>query len=262
MNMRIGFIGGGNMASAIAAGAAKAGVVSPEDIYIFDKDEKKANKLCAEHGFNVCRSQAEAEIKSDLVILAVKPNVARDVLEGISRARAIVSIVAGLAIETIKKQVKGDVRILRVMPNTPLMVGAGASAFAKPSTLNEEEYAEIKRIFGALGRVVEVDEHYLSAVTGVSGSGPAYAYMFIEALADAGVKHGLTRADAKLLAAQTVYGAAKMVLETGKHPAQLKDDVCSPGGTTIDAVAVLEEMGLRAAVIDAVDACVDKAERI
>ena len=260
--MRIGFIGGGNMAGTIAAGAADSGAIAPQNIYIYDRNFDKADALCKKHGFNACRSQAEAEIKSDIVVIAVKPNSAKDVLDGISRAKAIVSIVAGLSIDEMKKHVKGDVRILRVMPNTPMLVGAGASAFARPCTLTDDEYAEIKRIFAALGMVVDVDEKYLSAVTGVSGSGPAYAYMFIEALSDAGVKHGLKRDNARMLAAQTVYGAAKMVLETGKHPAQLKDEVCSPGGTTIDAVAVLEEMGLRAAVIDAVDACVDKAERL
>ena len=142
------------------------------------------------------------------------------------------------------------------------MVNAGASAFAVPSNLNQDEYEEMKELFSALGTVNEIEEKHFSAVTGVSGSGPAYVYMFIEALADAGVKHGLTRDVAKTLAAQTVFGAAKMVLEAGKHPAQLKDDVCSPGGTTIEAVAVLEELGLRASVIDAVDACVNKADNL
>lgn len=142
------------------------------------------------------------------------------------------------------------------------MVNAGASAFAVPSNLNQDEYEQMKALFSALGTVNEIEEKYFSAVTGVSGSGPAYVYMFMEALADAGVKHGLTRDVAKTLAAQTVFGAAKMVLETGKHPAQLKDDVCSPGGTTIEAVAVLEELGLRASVIDAVDACVNKADNL
>ena len=143
-----------------------------------------------------------------------------------------------------------------------MMVNAGASAFAVPSNLNQDEYEQMKALFSALGTVNEIEEKYFSAVTGVSGSGPAYVYMFMEALADAGVKHGLTRDVAKTLAAQTVFGAAKMVLETGKHPAQLKDDVCSPGGTTIEAVAVLEELGLRASVIDAVDACVNKADNL
>ena len=143
-----------------------------------------------------------------------------------------------------------------------MTVNAGASAFAVPSNLNQDEYEEMKELFSALGTVNEIEEKYFSAVTGVSGSGPAYVYMFIEALADAGVKHGLTRDVAKTLAAQTVFGAAKMVLETGKHPEQLKDDVCSPGGTTIEAVAVLEELGLRASVIDAVDACVNKADNL
>ena len=260
--MRIGFIGGGNMATAIAVGAINTGCICAEDIFIYDKDIPKAEKLCQEYGFHACKSQAEAEIKTDIVILAVKPNVAPAVLSGITRANAIVSIVAGLDVDTIKKSVKKDVRILRVMPNTPMMVNAGASAFAVPSSLNEEEYDEMKKLFSALGTVCEVDEKYFSAITGVSGSGPAYVYMFIEALADAGVKHGLTRDTAKMLAAQTVFGSAKMVLDTKKHPAQLKDDVCSPGGTTIEAVAVLEELGFRAAVIDAVDACVNKADNL
>ena len=260
--MRIGFIGGGNMATAIAVGAINTKRIAPKDIYIFDKDMEKAANLCLKHGFNVCKSQAEAEIKSDIIILAVKPNVAPHVLSGITRSNAIVSIVAGLDVETIKKSVKGDNRVLRVMPNTTMMVNAGASAFAVPSNLNQDEYEQMKALFSALGTVNEIEEKYFSAVTGVSGSGPAYVYMFMEALADAGVKHGLTRDVAKTLAAQTVFGAAKMVLETGKHPAQLKDDVCSPGGTTIEAVAVLEELGLRASVIDAVDACVNKADNL
>ena len=260
--MRIGFIGGGNMAKAIAVGAVNCGVVAPEDVYIYDKDAEKMNKLCDEYSFIACRSQGELEIKSDIVILAVKPNVAKSVLNAITKAKALVSIVAGLDVKTITSSIKSDTRILRVMPNTPLMVGCGATAFAYPSTLIDEEYSYIKSLFSGLGKVVEVDERYFSAVTGVSGSGPAYAYMFIEALADAGVKHGLSRDTAKMLAAQTVIGAGKMVLETGKHPAQLKDEVCSPGGTTIEAVAVLENMGMRAAVINAVDACVDKADKL
>ncbi len=260
--MRIGFIGGGNMAKAIAIGAVNCGVVAAADVYIYDKDAEKMNSLCAEYSFNACRSQGELEIKSDIVILAVKPNVAKSVLNGISKAKALVSIVAGLDLMAINSSIKSDTRILRVMPNTPLMVGCGATAFAYPSTLTDEEYSYIKSLFGGLGEVVEVEEKYFSAVTGVSGSGPAYAYIFIEALADAGVKHGLSRDTAKMLAAQTVIGAGKMVLETGKHPAQLKDEVCSPGGTTIEAVAVLENMGMRAAVINAVDACVDKADKL
>lgn len=260
--MRLGFIGGGNMATAIAVGAVTSGGISPKDIYIYDKDIDKMNALCAKHGFNACKSQGEAEIKSDILILAVKPNVAPSVLSGINRANAIVSIVAGLDTQSIKNQVKGDIRVLRVMPNTPLMVGAGASAFAYPSSLNKEEYDAMKKLFSSLGIVVEADEKYFSAITGLSGSGPAYVYMFIEALSDAGVKHGLTRQVAKQLAAQTVLGAAKMVLDTDKHPAALKDDVCSPGGTTIEAVAVLEDMGFRGAILNAVTACVKKADNL
>ena len=261
--MRIGFIGAGNMTSAITKGAVDLGILYSKDVYIYDRNDYKTRELCEKYGFNICRSQGEAEIKTDILVVAVKPANAKDVFSGISKAKAVISIVAGYSYADIKGCVlKKDIRFLRIMPNTPLAVGEGLSAFALPTDFTEEELNEARRIFGALGKVEEIDEKYFSAVTAVSGSGPAYVYMFIEALADAGVKHGLKRDVALTLAAQTVYGSSKMVLETNIHPAMLKDAVTSPGGTTIEATSVLEKNCFRGAIIAAVDACVKKADNL
>lgn len=256
--MRIGFIGAGNMASAILRGIEEMERgcydVSPEAV-------KRAEDSLGAKGF----PSGEALCAwADVIVLAVKPQVLsaavkplRDALSG----KAVVSIAAGWTLHQLSELLP-ESRVCRVMPNTPAMVGEGMTAIAKETTLTESEFDCVKSIFAAAGRVVVVAENLLTAVTAVSGSGPAYVCMVMEAMADAGVREGLSRAAALELAAQTVLGTAKMVLETGMHPAVLRDMVCSPAGTTIEAVSVLEERGLRAALEAAVRACADKAEKM
>ena len=261
---RLGFIGAGNMATAIFSGALKQSVLSAQQIALYDVDEKKLEEHHSKFGVVIATSAQELIDFSDLVILAVKPVVAKGVLKGLDlEGKALLSIVAGLTYKQLQENLAGQkVRLLRTMPNTPLMVGQGAVAFSLPHSFNEQELEFAKMLFSSIGIVEEVEERLISAVTGVSGSGPAYTYMFIEALADAGVKHGLPKAVSLRLAAQTVLGAAKMVQTQGRHTSQLRDEVSSPGGTTIEAVQKLDELGLKNAVYKAVDACVEKESRL
>lgn len=257
----IGFIGTGNMAVPIIEGMINGAVVRPEEI-LLDKNRSRAAALHEKLGVTLCDGLAELVKASDVLVLAVKPNVVAKVLkeagEGL-QGKAILSVAAGWSTEMLAKAAPGA-RVLRVMPNTPALVGEGMTAMSKAHTLSEEECKLAERIFSAFGRAVWVEEYMMEAVIGVSGSGPAYAFMFIEAMADGGVMKGLPRKAAQELAAQTLLGAAKMVLESGKHTGELKDMVCSPGGTTIAAVHALEKGGFRSAVIDAVAASADKAE--
>ncbi len=256
----IGFIGTGNMAVPIIEGAIKSGILSANDILV-DKNRSRAAELHQQWGIRLCDGLCELISQSDILVLAVKPNVVQKVLReagGGLNGKAIVSIAAGWTSEMLKNEIP-ETRILRVMPNTPALVGEGMSAMSKSHTLTSDEAALIERIFSSFGRAIWVDEYMMDAVIGVSGSGPAYAFMFIEAMADGGVLKGLPRKTAQILAAQTLLGAAKMVLESGMHPGELKDMVCSPGGTTIEAVRALEKNGMRAAVIEAVSASANKA---
>ena len=261
MAYRFGFIGAGNMAQAIFSGAVQRKLARPDSIYIYDIDAEKMQTLREKWGIHTCSSLEMLHEACDILFLAVKPNVAKAILQDLPGGKAVVSIVAGWTTSAICALCP-DIRLLRIMPNTPMLIGEGAIVFSQPSTLTADEYAVVKSLFSASGRVYELPEHLISAVTGVSGSGPAYAYLFIEALSDAGVRYGLPKDIALSLAAQTVYGSAKMVLETDQHVAALKDAVCSPGGTTIEAVAALEEHGLRNAIFKAVEACVKKAEQL
>jgi len=263
MNLKLGVIGAGNMATAIIKGALEKGLLSARSINIYDAYPEKTQNMCEEYGTIPCQFLNEVIQRSDVTLLSVKPNVAKDVLAQISVPNtALLSIVTGLDYETFRANTHVPLRMLRIMPNTPLMVGRGTSAFAMPCTLKDEELVFAETLFSSLGDVVKLPEPLFAAVTGISGSGPAYVYMFIEALADAGVKHGLSRTVALELAANTVAGGAEMVIRTGSHPAVLKDAVCSPGGTTIEAVASFEETGFRSSVIKAVDACVEKAKQL
>lgn len=257
----IGFIGTGNMAAAIIEGVVKAGVLRADEILI-DKNRSKAGELHKELGIRLCDGLRELVSQSDMLILAVKPNIIEKVVQEAGetlRGKAVISIAAGWTSEMLMKSMP-DSRILRIMPNTPALVGAGMSAMSKTHTLTAEEAHLCERVFASFGKAVWVEEYMMEAVIGVSGSGPAYAFMFIEAMADGGVLKGLPRKTAQQLAAQTLLGAAKMVLESGMHPGELKDMVCSPGGTTIEAVHVLEKNGFRNAVVEAVAASADKAE--
>lgn len=262
---KLGFIGIGNMGEAILRGALRKNVLPANDIYIFDLYTAKVKALQEELGVFTAQSAAAMISACDAVILAVKPNICRSVLEENGKylaGKALFSIVTGWNREELAALCPADTRILRIMPNTPCMVGEGMVAFDSDHTLNNDDITFAKEIFSATGRVEIVKSSLMNAVTGVSGSGPAYVYMFVEALADGGVRAGLSRDVAYTLAAQTLIGSAKMVLDTGKHPGALKDAVCSPGGTTIEAVAALEKEGFRNAVLSAVSACVAKAEEM
>lgn len=260
--MMIGFIGTGNMAVPIIEGAIRGGVVAAKDI-LLDSHRSRAADLHERLGVNLCSGLSEMIAACDMLVLAVKPNMIKKVLheagEGAMCGKAVLSIAAGWSTEQLIAAMPGA-RVLRIMPNTPALVGEGMSALSKAHTLTEAEAELAERMFASFGRAVWVEEYMMEAVIGVSGSGPAYAFMFIEALADAGVMKGLPRKAAQELAAQTLLGAAKMVLESGMHPGELKDMVCSPGGTTIAAVHALEKGGFRGSVMDAVIASVDKAE--
>ncbi len=258
--IKLGFIGAGNMASAIVQGAIEKNTIQPNHILVYDVDHEKVKALqesCGAHGVS---SAAELCANSSMLLVAVKPNVMPDVLKSIGGAELpLISIAAGWSAAHIKEIYGNHKRVLRVMPNTPLMAGEGMSVFETPSSFSEREMSFAKQLFGSLGRVSYAQQNHMDAVTAVSGSGPAYVFMFIEALADGGVLCGLPRAQALELAAQTVLGAAKMVLDTGAHPGALKDAVCSPGGTTIEAVKSLEHNGFRGTVIDAVEKCAKKS---
>ena len=231
--MKIGFLGAGAMGGAILSGAIKAGVVKPEDVYVYDVSKAITDKY-AGLGCNIVSSNKELGEKVDILLSCVKPQY------------------AGLTTETIRKMTGGSFRLLRLMPNTPALVGMGAFALDSGTDLTDEEKAFAQKLFESLGIVEWMSEDLIDTACGLSGAGPAYIYLVIEALADGGVAKGLPRKTAQNLAAQTVMGAAKMVLETGQHPGFLKDQVCSPGGNTIVGIKTLEEHGVRGAFIDTV----------
>jgi len=264
--MKVAVIGIGNMGQALVEGFIKKGAHSPQEIYLYDYETQKAKDFAKHFGCNACSSTIEAVSDADVVLIAVKPQVVRVVIDGlkdcIKSQTLVISIAAGVSINALREMFhSGDVPIVRVMPNTPALVGEGASALCFSNVTKEHENYAMK-LFETCGIAVRVDEKVMDAVTGLSGSGPAYGMIFIEAMADAGVKMGLARDVAIKLAAMTLRGAATMVLETGKNPAELKDQVCSPGGTTIAAVHALEKAGFRCAVMDAVCAATLRSKEL
>lgn len=258
----LGIIGVGNMGSALLKAISL--IIEKEKIVINDVNDNLLNTRAQEFGVSIAKSNSELVQTAKYVIIAVKPQVIDIVLKEISSSiteqKTIISIAAGVTIDHIKKFINKPVGIIRVMPNTPALVGAGASAMACNENVQKADLQYVKNILNSIGVVVELDEKHIDAVTGLSGSGPAYGFIMIEALSDGGVKMGLPRNIALKLAAQTLLGAAKMVLDTGKHPGELKDMVTSPGGTTITAVHELEKGGLRATLIKAVEAATLKAK--
>ena len=261
---KLGFIGCGNMAVAILDGIISSGVISLKNINVYDISSNAMEHVKSK-GVNLAVNIKELCEKSDMILLAVKPNVAEEVLrstEKLLEGKALLSIVAGISSENLKKMVNSDVRILRIMPNTPAMVGEGATALCLDNTFSEEEKKAAVEIFESVGIVEWVAEKLIDAVTGLSGGGPAYAAMFIEALADGGVREGLSRSVAYRLAAQTVLGTGKMIIETGIHPGALKDMVSSPAGTTIEGVKALEKGGMRFSVLEAVAESTDKSRNL
>lgn len=263
--MKIAIIGLGRMGSALLKGIMNAGIAKAEDIIASDPLLTEEESNLDFYGIRTTRDNLLAIRTADLIILAVKPQLFPSLAAsyaGEIKDKLIVSIIAGLSIAKLSKELGAARRIIRVMPNTPALINEGISALAASPTVKEEEMALVKKIFQSLGEVVEVEEDLMDGVTGLSGSGPAYVYLMIEALTDGGVLTGLSRDLALKLATWTVQGAAKMVLETGRHPGELKDMVTSPAGTTIRGLELLEERGFRSALIAAVKAAADRSREL
>lgn len=262
-NKRIGFVGAGNMAGALIKGLLAAHRVRAEQIFASDISTERLTQLQAAHGIGTLSDNSKLVAQSDVVVLAVKPQVLKSVLGSLSSSirsdTLLISIAAGVPIRTIETGLGVSARVVRAMPNTAAMALAAATAIVAGSHADENDMAVARSIFEAVGRVVALPESLLDAVTGLSGSGPAYVMLIIEALADGGVKAGLPRDVAMPLAAQTVYGAAKLLLETGEHPARLKDMVTSPGGTTIAGVHALEAGAIRGTLMNAVQAATQRS---
>ena len=264
---QIGMIGAGNMGSAILRGIVDAGYAKSSQLTVFDVSKRKMREISEDiPGIYEARDCLEVAERSDVLILAVKPlyydEVIRELRPGL-RGKAVISIAAGWTVSMLEKALKDTgATWLRVMPNTPAMVGEGMTAICDDTTFSQEDFDFACGIFNAVGKTKVLPERLFDGVTAISGSSPAYVYMMIEAMADAGVREGLPRTYAYEMAAQSVLGSALMVLSSGTHPAALKDAVCSPGGTTIEAVAVLERQGFRNALMEAVHACARKSREM
>lgn len=264
--MKIGFIGLGNMADAIIGGMLKEGIVEAADIIGSAKTDATLEKMAQKYDIVVTNDNAEVASKSDVLILAVKPQFFAEVIENIKTVTTedtlIISIAAGKSIAWIEEAFGKSIKLVRCMPNTPALVGEGCTGVCLNGRVSEEEKDYSLKLMKSFGRASIIPERLIDAVGAVSGSSPAFVFMFIEAMADAGVAAGMTRVQAYEFAAQAVYGSAKLMLESGKHPGELKDMVCSPGGTTIQGVKVLEEKGMRGAVMSALEACVEKSKKL
>lgn len=261
----IGFIGLGNMATAMIGGILKKELVPPDAIIGSAKTQETRERCREKYGIRVS-DNATVAASADILFLAVKPVFLPEVLvqikDVIREKTVIVSIAAGKTLNDIENLLGRRCKVVRCMPNTPALVLEGCTAVTYGELVTAEEKEQVERILSSFGTMHEVPERLMDAVVGVSGSSPAYVFLFLEALADAAVCAGIPRKQAYSMAAQSVLGSAKLLLETGKHPGELKDMVCSPGGTTIEAVKVLEEKGMRAAVMDAVAACVEKSRSL
>jgi len=262
---KIGFIGAGQMAEALARGFIGQGVSSPAKVSCTDPNKGRRD-LFESFGAKGLLTAAEVVKESDIIFLAVKPQYVTTVLKEtqsvLTEDKLVVSIAAGVTVPTMEAAGGANAKIIRVMPNTPCLVSATAAAMCKGSKATAVDVEAVRELMSSVGTIVECDEKLFNAVTAVSGSGPAYIFLMIEALADGGVAAGLPRDIASQLAAQTVFGSAKMVVETGKHPGQLKDAVCSPAGTTIAGVHELERAGMRAAFMNAVKAASNRADEL
>lgn len=262
---KIGFIGGGNMAEALIKGLL-AGGFSTERITASEPSELRREHLGQEYGIALTVDNKELMRDCEIIVLSIKPQIADEVLNEVSSVYAddklIVSILAGVSCGQIEKHFAGSPRVVRVMPNTPALVSEGASAICCGHHSTKDDLNLVKQLFESVGNVQVIDERQMDAATGLSGSGPAYIYTVIEALADGGVREGLRRDVAHALAVQTVVGAALMVRETGEHPAILRDRVCSPGGTAITGVSTLEKNGLRTTLMEAVSAAANRSREL
>lgn len=264
---KLGFIGNGNMGGALVKGACKK--VAANDIFLYDKNIALSKKLAEDYGCNVAENGGEIVENSSYIFLGVKPQVMKAALSEIKDALVkkagsyiLVTMAAGLSIETIREYAGGNYPVIRIMPNTPASVGEGMILYDATEDVSEEDINLFLELMAGCGRFVRISENLIDAGSAVSGCGPAYVDLFIEALADGAVACGVPRKDAIIMAAQMVLGSAKLVLESGKHTGELKDAVCSPGGTTIQGVRVLEENGFRGTVIDAVIAAYEKTREL
>ncbi|MCK9275526.1 MAG: pyrroline-5-carboxylate reductase [Syntrophales bacterium] len=263
---KIGIIGAGNMGEVLTKALISKCGIPPENIKIADVDASRLKDIERTYGIHTVAENSGASKGTDLLILAVKPQIMETVLEEISAeleaSTLVISIAAGFTIHNIEERLGSSCRIIRVMPNTPAMIGFGASALAAGKNILKRDMEMARRIFDSVGITVTVDESLMDAVTGLSGSGPAYGFIVIEALTDAGVSMGLSRDISLKLASQTMLGAAKLCLEGEKTPSQLKDMVTSPAGTTIEGIKALERAGLRAALINAVEAATQRSRKL
>ena len=264
--MKLAILGAGKMAGALARGWVAAGAIAGSDIAVYNRTPERGETFAKAIGANLCASAADAVKDADIALISVKPYAVAETLVATKGALPppclILSVAAGIRLATMESLLPEGAPVIRTMPNTPALVGAGATAFCRGTYATEAHAELVRRLFSAVGSIVEVTEEQIDAVIGVSGSGVAYFYLIIEALADGGVRAGLPRDIARTLAAQTALGAARMVLETSEHPAVLKDAVTTPGGTTIAALEVLEKAGLRGTLIQAVLAARDRAKEL
>jgi pyrroline-5-carboxylate reductase len=266
LDRTIAFLGTGNMAEAILKGLLRAGTAKPEGIIATGRRAERLQELQRAYGIRTTQDNVAAAREADIIILSVKPQamdkLVVQVAPALDHRKLIISVAAGVPIAALERRLGAGARIIRTMPNTPSLVGAGACALSRGEHASEEDLAVASRIFQAVGTTTVVDENLLDAVTGLSGSGPAYVFLVIEALSDAGVKVGLPRYTALKLAAQTVLGSAQLLIETNAHPGQLKDQVTSPGGTAIAGLHTLEAGGLRTTLINAVEAATRRAKEL
>jgi pyrroline-5-carboxylate reductase len=264
--LTVGFVGGGNMGEALIKGLLGANLVPAGSIHATDVRLDRLKQLDRQYGIQVSSDNAELVRRSDIVILAVKPQimdaVLKEIAPALTRKKLLISVAAGVSTSKIRAVLHKDARLIRVMPNTPALVLEGVTAIAKADGLEPDDLDTAGEIFSAVGRVVVLDEALMDAVTGLSGSGPAYVAVVIESLADGGVRMGLDRITAMTLATQTVLGAARLLLETGLHPGALKDMVSSPGGTSIAGIAALEEGGIRTTFIKAVERATERSREL
>jgi len=265
-NKQVGFVGTGNMGEALIHGLLHGHLCRPEQILCSDTRPERLKAVREKCGVRGTSHNPEVVKQSEIIVLAVKPQILKNVVEEIAKhldlTKLIISIAAGVPLEAIESCAKKELKLIRVMPNICVSVREGASAIASGKHAHKEDLMMAKTIFDSVGKSIFIEEYLLDAVTGLSGSGPAYIFLMIDALADAGVKVGLSRDDALILASQTVLGAAKMLLETGEHPGKLKDRVTSPGGTAIAGLHTLEEGGLRTTLINAVEVATQRSKAL
>ncbi|MCH5267519.1 MAG: pyrroline-5-carboxylate reductase [Lachnospiraceae bacterium] len=264
--MKLAFIGAGNMAQAMIGGIIRSELVSKDNIIATAATRKTIDKVSSEYGVQVTLNNRKAATEADIIVLAVKPvyyeSVIHEIKDVVTDSQIIVTIAAGKTISWVEEAFGGSHKIIRTMPNTPALVGEGITAVCPNQQITEEDLKTVCDLLETFGKAEVISETMMDAVIAVSGSSPAYVFLFIEAMADAAVAEGMPRAQAYQFAAQSVLGSAKMVLETGKHPGELKDMVCSPAGTTIEAVRTLEQDGFRGCVMNAMRVCAEKNRKM